>query len=68
MTTLSVPLPADLLEALEALVKTGKVQNKAAAMRDALKLYLENQAVEAVLKAQTEPTLRGNLDVLAKAL
>lgn len=68
MTTLSVPLTAELLEALERLIKQGKVPNKAAAMRAALEKYLEDQAVEAVLRAEREPRLKGDLDTLAKRL
>ena len=68
MTTLSVPLTADLLKALERLVRQGKAPNKAAVMRAALAFYLEQQAVEDVLRAEQEPTLRGDLDTLARKL
>lgn len=68
LTTLSVPLTAELLEALEKLVKAKKMPNKAAAMREALRLYLEDQAVQDVLRASKEPTLRGKLDDLARKL
>lgn len=68
MTTLSVPLPSDLLMALETLVKQGKAPNKATAMREALRLYIEQQAVEDVLKAEREPTLHGDLDDLLKRI
>ncbi|MBI3619236.1 ribbon-helix-helix protein, CopG family [Candidatus Peregrinibacteria bacterium] len=66
MTTISVPLPAELLQQLESLIRQGKVPNKAAAMRMALEKYLEDQAVEAVLQAEREPTLYGNIDDLMK--
>ncbi|MBI2523735.1 ribbon-helix-helix protein, CopG family [Candidatus Peregrinibacteria bacterium] len=68
MTTISVPLPAELLIALEKLVEQGIAANKADAIRKALKAYLEDQAVEMVLRASREPNLRGNLDALAKKL
>ncbi len=68
MTTISVPLPAELLVALEKLVEDGIAANKADAIRKALTAYLEDQAVEAVLHASREPSLRGNLDTLAKKL
>ena len=66
MTTISVPLPAALLKQLEDLIHQGKVPNKAAAMRAALEKYLEDQAVEAVLRAEREPSLHGDLDELMK--
>jgi Arc/MetJ-type ribon-helix-helix transcriptional regulator len=66
--TISVPLPADLLKQLESLVKKGLAPNKAAAMRMALEKYLEDQAVEAVLRAEKEPRLHGDLDTLARRL
>ena len=68
MTTVSVPLPADMLEALEKLVEQGYAPNKAAAMRKALEKFLEDQAVETVLKASKEPRLAGDLHELAKKL
>ncbi len=66
MTTISVPLSAELLHRLDAFIVQGGAQNKAAAMRTALEKYLEEQAVEAVLKAEREPTLHGDLEDLLK--
>lgn len=68
MTTISVPLTAELLGALEKLIEQGIAANKADAVRKALQAYLEDQAVEAVLRASREPSLRGNLRTLAKKL
>lgn len=68
MTTLSVPLTEDLLKGVNHLVKQGVASNKAEVVRQALKKYLEEQAVEAVLKATNEPSLKGDLDSLAKKL
>ena len=68
MTTISVPLTADLLRQLEELVRQKRAPNKAAAMRAALEKYLEDQAVEAVLQAEREPTLHGDLDTLLKKI
>lgn len=68
MTTISVPLPADLLHHLEELIRQGRAPNKAAAMRMALEKYLEDQAVEKVLRASREPRLRGDLRSLARRL
>lgn len=66
MTTISVPLTADLLQALESFIRHNRGRNKADVMRRALEKYLEDQAVEAVLQAQREPSLRGNFDDLLK--
>ena len=68
MTTISVPLSADLLKALETLIREGKASNKADAIRKALQMYLEEQAVQDVLRARKEPSLRGNLHDLARKL
>lgn len=68
MTTISVPLSADLLHHLEDLIKNGKASNKADAVRRALKFYIEQEAVEDVLRASKEPRLKGNLHDLAKML
>lgn len=68
MTTISVPLPAKLLTALEHLIDEGCGRNKADVMRRALEKYVEDQAVEAVLKAEREPRLYGNLRDLAKRI
>ena len=66
MTTISVPLTAELLQALESYLRMHHGKNKASVMREALDKYLEDQAVEAVLKAMNEPTLQGDLNELAK--
>ncbi|MBI3332034.1 ribbon-helix-helix protein, CopG family [Candidatus Peregrinibacteria bacterium] len=68
MTTISVPLPAELLHHLENLVRDGKAPNKAAAMRMALEKYLETLAVEAVLQAEREPSLSGDIDELMEKI
>jgi Arc/MetJ-type ribon-helix-helix transcriptional regulator len=68
MTTLSVPLPSDMSRGLEDLVKAGIASTKAEAARHAIQRYLEDQAVQAVLKASGEPSLHGNLDELAQKL
>ena len=65
MTTLSVPLPAHLEELVKKLAKQ-RGGNKAAVVRHALELLAEEEAVMAVLKAEQEPILRGNLRDLAK--
>ena len=68
MTTISVPLSADLLKALEFFIKQGHATSKADAMRRALKQYLEDQAVQNVLEASKGPFLKGDLRELARKL
>jgi len=68
MSTLSVPLPINLEEAVERLVKSGYGANKADVVRKAIAKLSEDQAVEAVLRASREPRLKGNLRELARKL
>jgi putative addiction module CopG family antidote len=68
MTTLSVPLPAQLEKFIDEMVRSGFAENKAAVVRKALVRLEEEEAVNAVLRAQTEPTLRGDLRDLAKKM
>ncbi len=66
MATLSVPLTQELEEFIECQVKSGKMENKAAVVRRALRLLAEEEAVAAILKADREPTLRGDLNELVE--
>ena len=66
MTTISVPLTSALEELINSLVKKGYGANKADVVRKALTLLAEEQAIAAVLKAESEPTIRGNLRDLVK--
>lgn len=68
MATLSVPLTKDLEEFIESQVRLGKMENKAAVVRRALRLLAEEEAIAAVLKADREPSICGDLDKLAKKL
>jgi Arc/MetJ-type ribon-helix-helix transcriptional regulator len=68
MSTLSVPLPDDMRSNIKMLVKQGVAPNEATVARKAIRHYLEDQAVEAVLKSQKEPSLSGDLDDLASQL
>lgn len=68
MSTVSVPIPEDKIKALKALIKQGVAPNMAEIIRQAITLYLEDQAVAAVLKAAKEPSLDGDLDNLASKL
>jgi len=71
MTTISVPLSPKLQEQLDALVAEGVGNNRADVMRRALEWFAEEEAVNAVLKAEREVSagkiLRGNAkDILLK--
>ena len=66
MTTLSVPISGDLVKFIERMVKDGKGSNKADVVRRALREYEDNEVLETILKAQKEPTLRGDLRDLMK--
>lgn len=68
MSTVSVPLSGDLLKLIDQLIKSGVATNKADALRKALTWFAEDQAVQAVLRAQKEPDLEGDLDDLARKL
>ncbi|OGJ11676.1 hypothetical protein A2565_03490 [Candidatus Nomurabacteria bacterium RIFOXYD1_FULL_36_19] len=66
MTTISVPIPANLEEGLNNLILNGKGSNKAELVRRAISKMIEDEAVQTVLRAMEEPTLRGDLRELAK--
>ena len=68
MTTISVPLSKEHAEKLDNLVESGVAPNRAAVMRKALEKLAENEAVEAVLRAAREPSLKGDLDDLLKKI
>lgn len=68
MTTISVPLPANLEEFVNKMVRDGNAANKADVVRKALRHMSEEEAVRIVLEAQKEPNLKGDLRELAKKL
>ncbi|MBI3019883.1 MAG: ribbon-helix-helix protein, CopG family [Parcubacteria group bacterium] len=68
MTTISVPLRKDNEEKLDELVRSGVGSSRADVMRKALLRLAEDEAVEAVLRAEKEPTLKGDLRTLVKKL
>jgi len=53
MTTASVPLPAELEAAVNKMAKE-RGSNKAEVIRHAIKRFIEDEAVETVLRAQQE--------------
>ncbi len=66
MSTLSVPVPAELDEFIDRMVKSGRAANKADVVRKALRQMSDDEAVEAVLRAEKEPTIKGDLRTLMK--
>ena len=68
MTTISVPLTDEQYRRLMELLKQGVGANKADVLRKALDKFAEDQAVEAVLQAEREPNLEGDIDELAKKI
>lgn len=54
MATISVPLTKEGEAQLDELVKSGVASNRAAVMRKALEKLAEDEAVEAVLRAERE--------------
>lgn len=54
MTTLSVPIPAELESFIDSYIKSGKGANKAHVVRYALQRLSEDEAVQAVLDAKQE--------------
>lgn len=66
MSTLSIPVDGETLKRIEMLIKEGNASNKADLVRKAIDRYIEEQAIEDILKAAKEPRLEGDLDELAK--
>lgn len=68
MTTLSIPIPAELESFISQEIKHGRSPNKAAVVRRALHRLAEEEAVQSVLRSHAEPVLRGDLMKLAKKI
>ncbi len=66
MSTLSVPLTPLLEEFINDQVRMGRAANKADVVRRALVSFSEEEAVNAVLEAQREPLLKGDIRELMK--
>lgn len=66
MSTITVPLTAELMKMITDLIADGKAANKADLVRRALKKFAEDQAVADVLEADLEPRLRGDFRTLMK--
>jgi len=72
MSTLSVPLTPSLEIFITNMVKQGKAENKAQVVRQALRRFEEEEAVNSLLQARREvregKVLYGDLDELAKKI
>ncbi len=68
MATLSIPVDEETLRKIQALIAQGLAKNITDIGRTAINKYLDDLAVEQVLKAQKEPSLSGELDELATKL
>ncbi len=68
MTTLSVPISPEHEEFIQKYIKEGKADNKAQVVRRALTRLSEEEAVEAVFRAMSEPSLKGDLRELSKKM
>ncbi|MBI4093665.1 hypothetical protein HY417_01765 [Candidatus Kaiserbacteria bacterium] len=72
MTTLSVPITSEQERFINNLVRSGKAANKAHAVRYALQRLAEEEAINAVLAAESELAagrgVRGDLKKLLKKI
>jgi Arc/MetJ-type ribon-helix-helix transcriptional regulator len=68
MATISVPLSPELQERLDSLVSEGAGSNRADVMRRALERFAEEKAINAVLNAERDPVLKGDLRTLLKKI
>ena len=68
MSTLSVPLTPQLEEFINGQVKSGRAANKADLVRRALRALSVQEAVDAVLIAEREPVLKGDIRELMKKI
>jgi Arc/MetJ-type ribon-helix-helix transcriptional regulator len=70
MSTISIPLPADLEKSLGQYVKKNNIDSKASVVRQALYEFLENEAVMTVLRSEQEAKegkiIKGNLKDILK--
>lgn len=70
MTTISIPLSAELNDFIDEQVRIGKASSKAELIRRALIKFKEDEFVKLILEAEQEvrdgKALTGDLDELAK--
>jgi len=72
MSTISVPIPADMEESLNNLIKNGRGSNKAELIRRAITDFIDNEALTEYLIAKQEIAdgkgLTGDLRELMKII
>ena len=68
MSTISVPVNSRQEEFIKSFVKKGSAANKADVFRKALDLLAEEEAIQEILQASREPTLKGDLRELMKKI
>ena len=54
MTTISVPMPKDLLDFVDSIIKSGEAENRAQAIRKAIRKMREQVEVNEVLEASRQ--------------
>ena len=67
MSTISIPLDSELTKYIEDTARESGL-SKADLVRQAIRLYAEEQAVQKVLRAAAEPTVAGDLNTLLKQI
>ncbi len=68
MSTISIPISSEQERFIDGYIKEGKADNKAQVVRRALIRLSEEEAIEAVLRAEKEPILRGDIRDLMRKL
>ena len=72
MTTISVPVTGEQEKFINDLVKSGKAANKAHAVRRAIDLFAEEEAIASVLRAEQDvkegKVFYADLDTLASKM
>jgi len=68
MTTISIPITKEQEKFIRAYIKEGKAENKAQVVRRALAKLKEDEAIQAVLQAEHEPWLKGDLRELMRKM
>ena len=54
MTTISVPMPAELLHFIDSIISSGEVENRAQAIRKAVRKMQEQWEIDEILQASRD--------------
>lgn len=54
MTTISVPLPKDLIEFIDSQIESGEVDNRAQAVRKAVRKFREDLEIKEILESSMQ--------------